>query len=170
MEGKVKLYDSNDMIIGETFMRRARQLVKQQRASWLDDNQEAIRFAPGAENMDEAAHEVEAAPPVLDSLPYDDALVALAEQRIKERVRIILHSVAIVPGWFFAAILFLNYVGGHSGQTMFWFFLGAWLMAYAIHAFQFIMPRREKIFFGGEERRKKRLETEIASLKAEMRR
>ena len=46
MESKVLLYDSNDVKIGETFTRRARQLVKQQRASWINENQDAIRFAP----------------------------------------------------------------------------------------------------------------------------
>ena len=52
MENKVILYNSFDVKIGETFPRRAKQLVRQQRAMWLDDNQAAIRFAPGMENMD----------------------------------------------------------------------------------------------------------------------
>jgi len=52
MENKVLLFDSNDVKIGETFIRRAKQLVKQQRAIWIDDNQSAIRFAAGMENMD----------------------------------------------------------------------------------------------------------------------
>jgi len=52
MENKVTLYNSNDVKIGETFLRRARQLVRQQRAMWIDDRQSAVRFAPGMENMD----------------------------------------------------------------------------------------------------------------------
>jgi len=52
MEGKVLLYDSNDIKIGDTYVRRARQLVKQQRAYWIDDSQSAIRFLPGAEKLD----------------------------------------------------------------------------------------------------------------------
>lgn len=59
MEKKVILYNSDNVKIGETFVRRARQLVKQQRAVWTDDREEAIRFAPGAENMDEPSGEVE---------------------------------------------------------------------------------------------------------------
>jgi len=56
MENKVSLYNSNDIKIGETFPRRARQLVKQQRAKWIDGSQSSIRFAPGMENMDTAAN------------------------------------------------------------------------------------------------------------------
>ena len=52
MEDKVILYNSSDVKIGETFPRRAKQLVRQQRAMWVDDSHTAIRFAPGMENMD----------------------------------------------------------------------------------------------------------------------
>lgn len=44
MEGKVALININGDKIGETYTRRARQLVKQQRAVWVDDSQKAIRF------------------------------------------------------------------------------------------------------------------------------
>ena len=52
MENKVALYNANGAKIGETYARRARQLVNQQRAMWVDDTQTSIRFAPGMENMD----------------------------------------------------------------------------------------------------------------------
>ena len=54
MENKITLYTSDGVKIGETFTRRASQLVKQQRAMWTDDSQTAIRFAPGMENMSAA--------------------------------------------------------------------------------------------------------------------
>ena len=54
MDGKILLYDSNDVKIGETYIRRARQLVKQQRATWTDDSQKAIKFSPGMETLDDA--------------------------------------------------------------------------------------------------------------------
>jgi len=53
MENKVVLYNSNDVKIGETFVRRAKQLVNRQRAQWIDNGQTAIRFYPEMENMDE---------------------------------------------------------------------------------------------------------------------
>ena len=52
MENRISLYNANGVKIGDTFTRRARQLVRQQRAMWTDDSQTAIRFAPGMENMD----------------------------------------------------------------------------------------------------------------------
>ena len=50
MENKVALYNSNGIKIGETYIRRARQLIRQQRAMWTDDTETAIRFAPGMDN------------------------------------------------------------------------------------------------------------------------
>ena len=56
MEPKITLYNSNDEKIGETYMRRAKQLVRQQRAMWTDEYHTAIRFAPGKENLDKSPH------------------------------------------------------------------------------------------------------------------
>jgi len=73
MENKVLLYNSSDIKIGETYARRARQLVKQQRAMWIDDTQTAIRFAPGMENMDTTTDIAEdLAPNQLCFAPYSD--------------------------------------------------------------------------------------------------
>ncbi|MCL2286055.1 MAG: hypothetical protein FWC32_06765 [Firmicutes bacterium] len=58
MEKKVVLYNHNNVKIGETFIRRARQLVRQQRAMWTDDSETAVRFAPGMENMSTEADDV----------------------------------------------------------------------------------------------------------------
>lgn len=52
MERKIILYNSNDIKIGETFLRRAQQLVRRQRAAWTDDSQTAIRFYLNMEHMD----------------------------------------------------------------------------------------------------------------------
>jgi len=51
MENKIILYNSSGAKIGETYPRRAKQLINQQRAMWTDDTQTAIRFAPGMEHM-----------------------------------------------------------------------------------------------------------------------
>jgi len=52
VEEKIVLYDSNNNRLGQTFSRRARQLVNQQKAMWIDDSQTAIRFHPGMESTD----------------------------------------------------------------------------------------------------------------------
>ncbi len=78
MESKVIMFNSDDIKVGETYMRRARQLVSQQRAEWTDEGRSAIRFAPDGELLPEtAAEEVKA----------KSSLYELAEKRIRERKR-----------------------------------------------------------------------------------
>jgi|GEM_PF-5298369 len=72
MDNKVLLLDSNNVKIGETFIRRAKQLVKQQRAAWVDDTQSAIRFAPGMENMDSRNDDTVKKPPIPAVIPTDN--------------------------------------------------------------------------------------------------
>ncbi|MCL2216161.1 MAG: 2TM domain-containing protein [Defluviitaleaceae bacterium] len=102
MEGKVLLYDYNDVKIGETYVRRARQLVKQQRAFWTDGSQTAIRFLPGAENMESAAHEEDPA--------ADKRLMKLARTRVILRTVFKVNCMGylavntfLVAIWFFVA-------------------------------------------------------------------
>ena len=112
MEGKVLLYDSNDVKIGETFVRRARQLVKQQRASWISDNQDAIRFAPGMEKLDDAAADDMYDKKLLQST--DDELMKLAKRRVHARFAFNLHrSIVLVLSVFFVAIYLLTDSGGY---------------------------------------------------------
>ena len=51
MESKVILYNAHGVKIGETFARRARQLVNRQRAQWVE-GENAVRFFPDMEHMD----------------------------------------------------------------------------------------------------------------------
>ena len=110
MEGKVLLYDSNDNRIGETFVRRAKQLVKQQRASWTDDSQSAIRFAPGMERMDDPAD----TSPLSHGTERDEALLKLAKRRVHARFGFKLHrSIAIALSVFLIMIYMLTDRGGY---------------------------------------------------------
>ena len=93
MESKVILYDAKDKKIGQTFARRARQLVKQQRATWVDDQHEAIRFAPGMEHLDISN---------LSGLgedgteEADTALMKLAKRRVYAKFAFNLHRVIVI--------------------------------------------------------------------------
>ena len=138
MESKVSLYNSNDVKIGETFLRRARQLVRRQRATWVDDSQVAIRFAPGMEYMDDATveHETEApekapdtvavsAPSPVGDVPVD-WMMPIVEKRMRERRRFVVHTFIFIP-----VLVLLNYL-------FFFYFvvpLFAWVTIYAIHAY-----------------------------------
>ena len=109
MDGKVLLYDSKDVKIGETYIRRARQLVKQQRASWVDDSQRAVRFAPGMENLDDTGTVEQ------DSGTLTDMeLMKLAKQRVHARFAFKLHcSISLVLSAFLITIYLLTDPGGH---------------------------------------------------------
>jgi len=86
MEGKVLLFDSKGTKIGETFARRARQLVKQQRAFWIDDKHESIRFYLDTENMDTAERDMGLAPQSFTfsepSPSADKKIMKLARRRV----------------------------------------------------------------------------------------
>ena len=154
MDNKVLLYDSNDVKIGETFTRRARQLVKQQRGEWTDENQTAVKFFPdkieGWENV-----EIE-----------DSTLIALAEKRIKERTRMLVHAIVFLPVWFLLYV-FIDWFFRGNTSGMVGFVSGAWITAFAIHSWQFIANNKHRIF-GFEERKARRLAAEIAILKNEL--
>jgi len=94
MENKVVLYNSNDIKIGETFVRRAKQLVNRQRAQWTDSSQTAIRFYPEMEHMDEDVIDPIATPSIqihqLCFAPWPDGYYypAVIEDVLIDHVRI----------------------------------------------------------------------------------
>jgi len=181
MESKVLLIDSNDVKIGETFVRRARQLVRRQRAVWMDDNHTAIRFHPGMENMDDTPAVVEhppakseitehvqkdsairetaeAAPATSAPTPlYNDDrlvnwLIPRAEKRMRERRRFVIRSFLLVPVAFLLVnIFFFDYTVP----------LVAWVTLYMIHAFLYLTNSRAR------RRIAKNLSAEAAMLRGE---
>jgi len=115
MKDKVLLYDSNDNKIGETFTRRARQLVKQQRASWIDENQDAIRFAPGMENLDSIPIDDLGDRFPMGSVDTEHELMKLAKRRVYARFAFKLHrSIALTVGIILVVIYLL------TGGGYFW--------------------------------------------------
>ena len=115
MEGKVLLYDSNDVKIGETYLRRARQLVKQQRASWVDDSQKAVRFAPGMENMDDAVDgDMSEGHARLDpGAIADKELMKFAKRRVYARFAFRLHVMIFIILTAFFLMIFMFAGGGY---------------------------------------------------------
>ena len=127
MEGKVALYDSNNIKIGETFTRRARQLVKQQRASWVDDSQSAVKFAPGMEHMEDTDMEHTDSPlaagtpgftagtPGYTLDPHADRkLMKLAKRRVYARFAFKLHAaIFVILCVFWVLIYMLTDPGGY---------------------------------------------------------
>ena len=189
MQDKILLYGSNGEKMGETFARRAKQLVKRQRARWTDEAKTAIRFEPDAgdwtedsdtgddsDDSEAASEALPSAEPAQASHDFDDsALVELAKKRIKERRRFVFHTLAFLPGWF-VAFLFSVMVHGtfsrNAGMLMFAFITGAWLTAYTIHFYQFAARRHrqwlKRLSPNGEGRRARKLAAEVDMLRAEL--
>jgi len=96
--GRIKLYSSDGAQIGETFTRRARQLVKQQRAEWMDDSHTAVQFFPDAEDF--SADEPVDIP--LPRSPYEAGdLYEIASRRVKMRRTFVWHTIVLIPGFIF---------------------------------------------------------------------
>ena len=172
MEGKVIMYDANGVEIGETYTRRARQLVKQQRAVWADDTHTSIRFAPDTEDeWEKAPVPTATAPP--SPTPVADrssTLYALAERRMRDRRRIILHTVALIP--VFVIIFIWGLASYHSvrGGEMYLIFMGifwgVWGTSYVSHLRNYIKTAGSLPRPGGwEARRKMMLDVEVDRLK-----
>ena len=172
MEGRVTLYDSNNIKIGETFVRRARQLVKQQRAKWVDDSLTAVRFTADAEEWeDELDMMKDDSPiPIMPSASADDdkVIIALAEKRVKERRLILMHTLLLPPGLIMLVAFAESTMHWRTGEIFIAFTSGALLMAYIIHLYQFMKSRR--FTFGRKERMARRIAAEVALLKSEMKR
>ncbi|MCL2286869.1 MAG: hypothetical protein FWC32_10970 [Firmicutes bacterium] len=131
MEGKVVLFDSDGTQIGETFTRRARQLVKQQRATWVDDNHTAIRFNPDTD--EDIAIDMKDTPMPLP-LPTTEKpsasekpagsnhLYALAELRVNDRRRMIFHLLLLIPAFLvITAFTMLIHDGFHASPAFLFF-------------------------------------------------
>ena len=148
MQSKVLLFDASNVKIGETFMRRARQLVKQQRAEWVDDSKSAVRFVPDLEvwGLADDNHEVSSSISTHD-FQDDDWIAILLEKQLTERRRIKIHSLALLV-WFLGLFVlrtvlwsYLTYVmpnrawalEQHVGLLSI-----LWLIAYIIHVFLYI--------------------------------
>ncbi|MCL2617550.1 MAG: hypothetical protein FWD98_00710 [Defluviitaleaceae bacterium] len=172
MEGKITLYDSNGTKMGETFIRRAKQLVKQQRAVWVDEKQDAVRFAPGQEHSgtDTPAQDDASAEETETPAHDDTLLITLAQKRLQDRGRFIFHTAAVVPVWFMTLFALAVLTGmNRLAQLMFMFFSGAWFAAYAIHLWAFAWPRFRKSNMR-KERKARRLAMEVSNLRAELER
>ena len=158
MKNKIMLFDANGDQVGETFMRRARQLVNQQRAEWINDG--AIRFTADAD-VDEVEWKTdlpEEPKAEVKSAGSEALLYYLAEKRINERNAFIWHSVFMVPGWILCLIL----GSAGRGDALMAFLLGLWTSPYAVHVFIFIRTQLKEY---RPEDRERKLEREVDKLR-----
>ena len=103
MKATIVLYDENNERVGETFPRRAKQLIKSGRAYWLEEGQ-TLRMALPPPRKEEITMETmysnngaPVAPPHHE--PPNELLMYLAKQNIKERRNLVRHVIAYVLVW-----------------------------------------------------------------------
>ena len=164
MDGKVLLLDANDAKVGETFFRRARQLVSQQRAEWVDESHNAIRFAPDTDDWREETAYPAAAE---ESADDDNWIYNLAVKRLKDRKWFIIHAIALFPVYIFLyGIASAVFYSRNDVSEFFMFTAGAWTMASAIHMWYFFKTYLKGYRpAGSEERRARRLANEVERLR-----
>ena len=167
MSNMIVMLDASDNKIGETFFRRAKQLVKQQRAAWTSDDQKAIKFVPGMENLNEEADE---------DISQDSAdekwIHELAIKRIKDRKLFRWHSIAILPGLIMAFLVTAVVVDAAFGGDIALMFLGlAWgslSTSYFIHVYFYVRkyPIRDNAL--KKARREREIAAEIAAIRSSL--
>ena len=167
MSSMITMYDASDNKIGETFFRRAKQLVKQQRAAWISDEQKAIKLAPDMENISDELDDTAQ----LDMME-EKWIHVLALKRISERRHFKWHSIAFVPSLIVAFLVAAVIVDAAFGGDVALLFLGlAWgslSTAYFIHMYFYFKkyPLRDN---GTKKARMEReLAAEIAAIKSEL--
>ena len=166
MSNMIAMLDASDNKIGETFFRRAKQLVKQQRATWTSEYQKAIKFLPGMENVSEEAKDV-------PQDPADEKWIhELAIKRIQDRKLFKRHSIAIAPGLIMALIIAGGLIDAALGGEAALFFLGlAWgslSTAYFIHAFFYLKKYPVRSVASKKARREREIAAEIAAIRSSM--
>jgi hypothetical protein len=147
MESKVLLFDENGVGIGETFMRRARQLVSRQRAEWIDESHSAIRFSAGGADVNTAEpahvsaeeHSAHATAPKTESALYE-----LAQRRIRERGRFILHTLLFLF-LTFCLLIILDETYYREDLIVTSFFFGCNFTLYAVHVCTFARKHIRKM-------------------------
>ena len=124
METKVTLYNAAGERIGDTFARRAKQLVKHQRAHWVDESETAVRFHPGMEHLKEIEEEAPR------ELPNDENLKRTEEHLLylaKERVWFD-NLMRMLVGIYVAVNVFVVGIWFFTGRGYFWpgWVIGGW--------------------------------------------
>jgi hypothetical protein len=173
MESKIQLYDADGARVGETFTRRARQLVSQQRGEWADESRTSVRFFRDTDGWDtdtlpETFPSVAEAEP-RDEHKKDERLLALARKRIQARTQFIKHTVLLIPGYITIIVfglIFADFASSEAAIIFIGFFFGVWTTLYAVHANSYLKPRlRMYRSEEREDRRRRRLAEEMEKLR-----
>ena len=157
MESKVIMLDASGAEIGETYTRRARQLVKQQRAIWADDAHTSIRFMPDKTEdweLEPLEPILTKEPPPTPEIDRTSSLYAIAAKRMRDRRRIVWHTVLLIPVFIIIAMFGVSWYdmsrhGGNGFLIFMGFCWGVWVTYYFNHLRRYLksldnLPRSTK--------------------------
>ena len=167
MSNMITMYDASDNKMGETFFRRAKQLVKQQRAAWTGDDQKAIKFVPGMEYLNEGVDDTSSKDSTEEKWIHE-----LAIKRIKDRRLFKWHSITFVPGLIFAFMVAAGMIDAAFGGNAALLFLGlAWgslSTAYFIHLYFYVKKYPLRDSSVKKARKQREIAAEIAAIKSSL--
>lgn len=144
MNNKITVYDQFNEIVGETFQRRAKQLVLKGRAEWADDAQTAICLLESVEhpkegkpmetysNNQEHKEYIDLCEPTekVDA-PSEDLLLYIAKQNV-EKLRNLKINIIALPIAAFLLIFLREGFGVHLGGVHPDFFIGIFVFWAAV--------------------------------------
>ena len=131
---KITVYDHEHEIVGETFVRRAKQLVLKGRAKWADNAQSAIMLlnvpADASKEDTKMVNNQEyidlreaAETPEIGAEPSRDLLMYMAEQNV-EKKRNLKRNLIVLPVAFVAALILTDGFAYRHGGLHSYFILG----------------------------------------------
>jgi len=161
---KVVIYDQNKTKVGETFQRRAKQLVLKGRATWLNEGSAIeLQIAPNKEDEMENNQYIDlrdtAETHVTPKTPSDDLLMHLAKRNIRKRKELIIHIVA-----YFASFMLLLIISDGFRNLNFDIFFGMYVTWGVFIAHKVFVQLRD--WMTRSKPNKDALEAEYARLKA----
>jgi len=167
-KNKVLLFNSDGVKIGDTYYRRAAQLVRQQKAEWSSEALDAVRFYKGMENGEASDPDVNAAVPLSDeaNITKQDSHLGISphingllrnefEKRVREREKFIIHTFALIPVSF-GILVFHIILSEFVFRFMPWRFqdavtflgigmVGIWVLIYFIHLFLYLTNKSARL-------------------------
>ena len=140
---KVTIYDQKNQIVGETFQRRAKQLVLKGRATWLNEGS-AIMLQAKAPEEDEMENNgyidlrETAETHTVPKMHSEDLLMHLAKRNLRKRRELLIHIAAYIASF----ILLIFITNGFRGLS--WdFYFGVYVTWGIFIAYKIFVQLRE---------------------------
>jgi len=148
---KVTVLDHQNEIVGETFLRRAKQLVLKGRAKWADNAQSSITLLADHKEETDMTNNQEyidltgGAPPLPPpDKPSEDLLMYIAKRNVAKKKSLIINLIAI-PITFLITLIVTDGFSTRIGMFHWDFILGIFVAWGATVAYKLAMHLRDRL-------------------------